>query len=361
MSLSLGIVGLPNVGKSTLFNALTNMQVAASAYPFCTIDPNVGIVEVPDERIDRLSEIVNPQRKVAASVEFLDIAGLVKGASKGEGLGNTFLAHIHSVDAIVHVVRHFAHPDVPHTTGIIDPLEDQKTIHLELILSDLDRVSKALEASKDKRKSTSPKEQSLRIDTLTKLQQILEKELLIKSLSLTEEEVASIKDIQLLTAKPFIFVLNVDEEHLHITPEEAKKILHTNEVVLPLCVKLEMEISSLGNDEKKEFLESFGLVEPGLHQLIRCGYETLGLITYFTAGEKEVKAWTISKGTKAPQAAGVIHTDFERGFIRAEVISYADFIKTGSLTKGRELGVVRSEGKEYVMQDGDICLFRFNV
>ncbi|MEI6221527.1 MAG: redox-regulated ATPase YchF [bacterium] len=363
MSLSIGIVGLPNVGKSTMFNALTNLQVDASAYPFCTIDPNVGVVEVPDNRIDALEEMVKPQKTVHPTVEFVDIAGLVAGASKGEGLGNKFLHNIREVDAIAHVVRFFGDQNVAHVHGKVDPQDDIKTINLELILADLELVTKKYNEVKDKSKGKSDKDILLRVDALGKIKETLEAEKLAKDSGLNEEEWASIKDLQFLTAKPVFFIANVDEDVVSsISDDELKQKLGVQEEVVGLCARLEMEISRIGTkEERKEYLQEFGLQESGLDRVIKRGYSILNLISYFTAGEKEVRAWTITQGTKAPQAAGVIHTDFERGFIKADVIRWDELIACNGWPAAREKGKVRMEGKEYIVQDGDVMLFRFNV
>ncbi len=363
MSLKCGIVGLPNVGKSTLFNALTKAGIEAANYPFCTIEPNVGIVEVPDARMEALVKIVNPQRVQSAIVEFVDIAGLVAGASKGEGLGNQFLANIRETDAIVNVVRCFDDENVTHVAGKIDPIADIETIQTELALADLATVEKSIIRDSKKAKSGDKEAQQL-IVVLEKLQQHLDKGLSARSLELTKEEHALIKPLCLLTIKPAMYVANVAEDGFknndYLTALQAFAAKE-NAPVVALCAAMEAEIADLDDEDKGAFLEEMGLEEPGLNRLIRSGYELLGLQTYFTAGVKEVRAWTIHKGDTAPKAAAVIHTDFERGFIRAQVIAYEDFVALGGETKAKEAGKMRAEGKEYVVQDGDIIHFLFNV
>lgn len=365
--MKLGIVGLPNVGKSTLFNSLTKAGAESANYPFCTIDPNVGIVTVPDKRLQVLTDMYSSQKTVPATIEFVDIAGLVKGASKGEGLGNQFLANIREVDAIVHVVRCFEDANIIHVDGSIDPLRDIETINLELVFSDMEMIERRIaRASKGARND---KTLAKEVEFLKRIQAHLEGGNMAKSLEIEEEEEAEwLKGYQLLTSKPVIYAANVSEddlvddaagnEHVQRVREFAA---NENSEVFVICAQIEQEIAELDDDEKAEFLQDLGLEESGLEKLIRASYSLLGLISYLTAGEQETRAWTIKKGTKAPGAAGKIHSDFERGFIRAEVVSYDNLVECGSMNAAKEKGLVRSEGKEYVVQDGDVVLFRFNV
>ncbi len=364
--MKLGMVGLPNVGKSTLFNAITNAGAQSANYPFCTIEPNIGMVSVPDERLDKLAEMYEPDKFTPATIEFVDIAGLVKGASQGEGLGNKFLSHIREVDAIIHVVRCFENDDITHVDGNIDPARDIETINLELILSDLDILSRRL----DNRKKAMKGDKTLvgEVDFIERLIKEMEQGKTARACEISDEEKEYLKDVALLTIKPLIYACNMGENDF-VNGIDNNKFYNTVKQIaadegaetFPICAEMEAQIAELDSDEKEMFLEDMGLEKSGLDRLIKKSYSLLGLISYLTAGKPEVRAWTIKKGTKAPQAAGKIHTDFERGFIRAEVVSFDDLMACGSMNAAKEKGLVRSEGKEYVMNDGDIVLFRFNV
>lgn len=363
--MKIGIVGLPNVGKSTMFNSITKAGAECANYPFCTIEPNVGVVGVPDERLDELTKMYRPQKTTHAVIEFVDIAGLVKGASKGEGLGNKFLSHIRETDSICEVVRCFEDSNVVHVDGSVDPIRDIETINLELIFADIETVNKRLDKARKNLKADKKYQQE--IDLLEKIKENLENGISARAIEFSEEEQEMVKEMFLLTTKPILYIANVSEEQLEDSENDAyvKKVKEyaTKEKaeVIPLCVKIEEELSGLEDDDKKEMLEALGLEESGLDKVIKKSYDLLGLMSFLTAGEPEVRAWTIKKGTKAPQAAGKIHSDIERGFIKADVVSYSDLMKVGSMVAAKEKGLVRSEGKEYIMQDGDIVLFKFNV
>jgi len=364
--MNLGIVGLPNVGKSTLFNAITKAGAESANYPFCTIEPNVGIVPVPDERLDKLAQMYNPEKVTHTTVEFVDIAGLVKGASRGEGLGNKFLSHIREVDAIIHVVRCFDDENIVHVEGSVDPERDVETINIELIFADLEMLEKRIDRTRKMMKS-GDKKFVAELELYERIKTALEAGTPVRALKFTEEEKLLVDQLFLLTSKPVLYAANVSEEDLldqgsnpYVAKLQAIAKAEGSEVLV-ICAKIEEEITQLDEKEKEEFIKELGLQESGLDRLIKASYRLLGLISFLTAGPTEVRAWTIVKGTKAPKAAGKIHSDMERGFIRAEIVSYDDLMQCGSYNAAREKGLVRSEGKDYVMQDGDVTLFRFNV
>lgn len=365
--MKLGVVGLPNVGKSTLFNAITQAKAEIANYPFCTIEPNVGVVAVPDERLEKLAALYDSKKITPTFLKFVDIAGLVKGASRGEGLGNKFLSHIREVDAIVHVVRCFEDADVTHVSDKIDPVDDMDTINLELVLADMDTVKNRLDKAKAML-SKGDKSYAAEVSALDKVYDALSKGKPARSADLTEEEKIKADELFLLTSKPVIYAANISESELGVDEDSIPNVVRVkqraqeeNAQVLVICAKVEEELASLDAEEKAMFLESYGIGESGLNRLVKKCYELLGLISYLTAGEKETRAWTVEKGTKAPQAAGKIHSDFERGFIRAEVVPYETLLECGNFNNAKEHGKVRSEGKEYEIKDGDVVLFRFNV
>ena len=365
MSLTAGIVGLPNVGKSTLFNAITKKNILAANYPFATIDPNVGVVTVPDERLEFLENLYIPNSLVPTTFEFTDIAGLVKGASKGEGLGNKFLSHIREVDAIVEVVRCFEDKNIIHVESNIDPIRDIEIINVELLLADLEVIDNRINKIGKKAILSNDKLVKKEAELLNRIKESLEQNIPIRKINFEEEEYKMIKHFNLITAKPIIYMANVSEEDIQNGNEYVEKVKEyakaENAQVITVCAKIESELSELNDEDKLEFLKDLGIEESGLNKLIKATYDLLGLATYFTAGSDEVRAWTFKKGMKAPQCAGIIHTDFEKGFIKAEVVSYDDLMREGSMVAAKEKGLVRSEGKEYIMQDGDIVLFKFNV
>ncbi|NLU53386.1 MAG: redox-regulated ATPase YchF [Clostridiaceae bacterium] len=364
--MKLGIVGLPNVGKSTLFNAITKAGAESANYPFCTIDPNVGIVAVPDERLNVLAKMYNPKKVTPTTIEFVDIAGLVRGASRGEGLGNKFLSHIREVDAIVHVVRCFDDSNIVHVEGSVDPARDIDTINLELIFADLESIEKRIDKARKQSKSGDKKYKE-ELDILESIKATLEKGLPVRSMNFDPEQAEYVRQLFLLSSKPVLYCANISEDGISSVDSnpyvaKVKEIAQKeNSEVIVICARIEEEIAQLDDEEKQMFLQELGLNESGLDKLIKASYKLLGLISFLTAGEQEVRAWTIVNGTKAPQAAGKIHSDFERGFIRAEIVAYDDLVKCGSYAAARDQGLVRSEGKDYVMKDGDVTLFRFNV